>query len=506
MAHRALCPSLLAALALALALAAAPGPAAAGAADAYYADDADGVFYFLHLSDSHIGAITSGPYADDHNSHDHLVWGLGEAVQVVQPVFVVMTGDLTDASWSIVPAYGPQQDEWDTYKSIVAAAGMTPTFYYDVIGNHDLYADQDGPHYLANSLQGQTHHSWHFDWTHSTSRGDYYFFAMNNIGNYMAPFTYGIGEVTDAEFNALQAGVLAHTSAPLTIVFGHQPIDRPANWQRMGDLLGQHGAYYVHGDTHERHEKLVGQVVVNEITALGKGDQTTGQDNDNFAIVAIDHDAFIYRSGTTMAPWPFVVITAPVSHDLHDGADNPYAYKPCLHSTTSPVRALVFSKDPLTGVTAQVGFTAPQAMTPVAGKPHLYETHVDTTVLSAGFHDVTVIAHVGATSNTQTIAVDWADCTPVPHQQDGGTDAGGAGDGPAQSDAAPAHDGPAPADDGPAPTEDATGSDGGVVGAENGGGVGGGCGCRAAASGSAGGLGVALLVLALVLGSRRRRG
>jgi hypothetical protein len=483
-------------------LALAPSPARAGAADAYYADDTDGIFWYLHISDSHIGAITSGPYAEDHGAVAHLQWALGEAIAVIQPVFVAMTGDLTDASYGIIPTYGPQQDEWDTYKSIYTAAGMQPNFYYDIIGNHDLYGDQNGPHYLANSLQGQTVHSWHFGWTYTTPLGDYFFWGMNNIGTYMAPFTYGIGEVTDDEYNALNAAVAAHLDARLITVFAHQPLDRPANYERVRDLLGTVGAYHVHGDTHERHERLIGAVVDDECTSLGKGDETTGQDNDNFAVVAIDHDAFVYHSGSTTNPWPFVMITAPMSADLHDGASNPYAYQPCVHGTHNPVRALVLSKDPVTSVVAQVGFLAAQAMTPVPSKPGLYQAHFDTSVLPAAFHDVTVTASRGSTTVSHTIPVEFADCTPPLPQQDAGVEAGPS-DAATGSDATVAQqDGPVvPPADGPA-APDPAGEDGPDASGENGGGGGGGC--RAAGGGAGGALALALLGLVGALAVRRR--
>jgi MYXO-CTERM domain-containing protein len=518
--------SLLVAAVVILALAAVRPAALAGPQNAHYADDADGVFWFMHISDIHIGTSHLDPTLTG-NEVPHLQYALGEARTVINPAFLVATGDLTNGDggdWG-VPTSGQSQAEWDTYKSVYTGAGMTASFYYDVVGNHDEYSIScPSLHwYLDNSLQGQTVHAASFGWTHTTTFGDYFFYGFNATGDCVAPLSGGDGVIIDAEYAALVAAIDAHPNAPLSFFFAHQGIEQPQNSARVADAVGNVNGFWVHGHVHEYKEYLSagGRVVSNEVDSLGKAD------SNNLAVGAIDHDAFIYRATGTAKPWPFVVITAPVAADLRDGAvTNPYAYSVCLDRPANPVRALVFSKNPPSSVTVAVGSLAPVTMTPVTAGSSLYSGHVDTRPLATGFHDVVVTATVGADTNSHTIPVDFAVCNPVP---DGGVDARPPADDAAPADGAPpvgddaavgpdgpvgppdatpmdypdggpAHDAVATADDAPpAPAADA-GVEAGTTGTAGSGG----CGCRAADGADLGWLAV-LGLAGVLLRVRRRR-
>ena len=119
---------------------------AGGPASAQHGRDSAGVFWFMHISDLHIGASAiEGPHATE-----HLDVALGEAVSVIQPKFVAATGDLCDGSLYGIPTTGQSQEEWDTYKAALTKSGMTPSFYFDFPGNHDGYGDKGLNFYLAN--------------------------------------------------------------------------------------------------------------------------------------------------------------------------------------------------------------------------------------------------------------------------------------------------------------------------------------------------------------------
>ena len=79
---------------------------------------------------------------------------------VIQPDFVVNTGDLADDECP----HGQHQDDWDDYKNAVINAGYTSANYYDLVGNHDANKDPDYASYLANSISGvadgQTMRTW----------------------------------------------------------------------------------------------------------------------------------------------------------------------------------------------------------------------------------------------------------------------------------------------------------------------------------------------------------
>ena len=89
---------------------------------AYYSADTDKVFWFIHASDIHVGMRGT-------NDSSRLQWLVTTARSVINPSFIVVTGDLTDSTngnWLGIPN-GPYQAEWDQYKSILDEGGRPPT-------------------------------------------------------------------------------------------------------------------------------------------------------------------------------------------------------------------------------------------------------------------------------------------------------------------------------------------------------------------------------------------
>jgi hypothetical protein len=471
---------------------------AGGPENAYYANDTDGIFWFMHISDLHVGCATSlepGVKYDPEN----LVFALNDAVDVIAPVFVVATGDLVNGSRNNIPTSGQSQSEWDEYKGIYTAALAAHAVpYYDIVGNHDEYAvtwpNDECPSlhwYLDNSYRGQLEGAAHFSWTYTTPLGDYFFYGFNSTGDCVPAFTGGDGTILDGEYDALKTALEGADGAELRFVFAHQGPSQPQNSARVVDELVKHGVFYVHGHIHEYKEYLLGNdtgdIVVNECDSTGKAAE------NNLAVGVVDHNAFIYRATSLLDPWPQVIITAPVATRLRDQALNPYAYDVCK-DRVNPVRALVFADQPPASVTVQVGTGQPVAMTQASA--WLWTAQVDTSALAEGQQTVTVTAVAGGKTRSDVIGVELV-AGPCQVQDDGGVPQQDAG---SQSDAGGATDGGLPGQDA------AVGSDAGS------GEPGSGCDCRAAGAGRRGpgaaglaGLAVLALGLALQRGARRRR-
>ena len=142
---------------------------------ARYMDDPAEVFWFLQVTDSHVGA---DPWYGTQGV-DNLDWVLGQAVGAILPEFVVLTGDIVDASNELgIPSW-QYQEEWDDYRSVVDGYGVDLTFWHDVCGNHDTYLDPGASFYLANSLTGATLGAWHETWAHAFPYADYPFVALD---------------------------------------------------------------------------------------------------------------------------------------------------------------------------------------------------------------------------------------------------------------------------------------------------------------------------------------
>lgn len=113
-------------------------------------------------------------------------------------------------------------------------------------------------------------------------------------------------------------------------------------------MLATAGGHYLHGHIHESKEYLDagGQFVVHQIGGLGK------EDAGNIGVVAVDHNAVVYRATDSGAPWPSAT-TVPVDHFVRGRQEpgttavrhgrSPVFVLGCKARKDNPVRALVFA-------------------------------------------------------------------------------------------------------------------------------------------------------------------
>ena len=57
---------------------------------------------------------------------------------------------------------------------------MNASYYYDLIGNHDIYGDPTFHFYKTYSIQGRAHGKTQFAWNLSYDYGNYSFIALNS--------------------------------------------------------------------------------------------------------------------------------------------------------------------------------------------------------------------------------------------------------------------------------------------------------------------------------------
>ncbi len=393
---------------------------------AAYTWDASKIFWFMHISDTHLGTEF---YSEDARFR----WALEEAQAVIEPLFVVNTGDLVDGSPNGVVTSGQDEGEWQLYRSILDDTGMTPDFYIDIPGNHDAYGDADLAYYLQYSLHGSTEHKLTWSMELDLGFGQYFFYGTATCGEDGARFLEH-PEITDEELQEMASELQAHDGHRLIFVFGHHPIRTPANGDQAHALLEQHKAFYFHGHVHEYKSYLDGQVCTYEVGSLGK--QTTR----NLAVVAVDNDAVSYAATDSDNPWPLVVVTAPVASRFTNGDPNPYAYEVCNTAAAVPVRALVFDVNTISAVTVSAGATQDGALVQDAANPHLWTGSFDPRGLGVGEAELTLTAYG---SEPRTVIVPFrvgTDACPAPPgdagpSEDAGGDAGIPEDGGGWEDA-----------------------------------------------------------------------
>ena len=386
---------------------------------AYYGTENTSIFWFLQVSDLHIGM--SGT-----NDSSRLQWLVTTARAVINPQFIVATGDLTDSTdgnWLGIPN-GPHQAEWDEYSSMLAAADAGPDFFYDIPGNHDAYSDRYYAYYLANSVQGRATGRTQVSWTRTFPFGKYHFLGVNTAGNDGAAFSLTRPWGDNAGLDAAELGFInqqlqANADASLTLAFGHHPVtDTGASddtWLFYGQqdfihALDAHAASgYDYGHTHRYSQELFtgngytglmtgGGIRYENVASLGKSSAL------NYTLVAVDCNG-LSSVTTTVGTWPVVLITAPVAGYIGASA-NPYAYT-IRNASANPIRALVFDTGDISGVSYRIdGGSTWYPMTRVPANPALWEGTWNASSLAPGDHAIEVRAvGTAAASNSITVIV-----------------------------------------------------------------------------------------------------
>ena len=462
---------------------------------ATYSWDDSKIFWIMHISDSHLGATY-----DTYDDEASLRWGLGEAIDVVDPVVVWHTGDIVDGSPNGIVTSGQEDEEWILYRSIVDDSNLTADFYVDLPGNHDAYGDEGLTHYLQYSLNGSTYGKLTRSMELSFPWGNYFLYGMATVDETGSRFLEH-PEVTQAELDELDAELTAHDSDRLTFVLGHHTLEDPDRMDEAVAMMQAHNTFYFHGHVHAYGSYMDHGLVVSQVNSLGKADE------DNLAVIAVDNDAVSYAATSSSDPWPFVVVTAPVSSRLDSGEANPYAYTVCNRVEAVPVRVLVFDLNQVSAVTVTAGASQDVPLTRSASMPQLWTGTFDPSNLPEGEAVLTVNAY-GSHPRSREIHFLVGDVTcPGGADQDAGpaddagledaglADSSQARDGAQEADAQGGQDGEMNAD------ASQHGQDAEIVGA--GSSSPSGCSCRAPGSGS-GPAGFVFLLLGIAFLARRR--
>jgi hypothetical protein len=365
---------------------------------AYYHWSGSRLFWFMVISDTHIGAGGS-------QDTSYLAWAVTEARSVIDPLFIVNCGDLTDSTNGGVIPNGPYPAEWQSYHNLLTSAGIDASFYYDIPGNHDHYNDQPFAFYRAYSVQGAATGTTQHSWTRSFPHGVYHFIGVSTPGNDGAPWSIWPGDsfgdhagLDSEELAFIEAQLVAHPEAELTLVFGHHPFQAGYHtWSDTGltygldaflDLIDAYGvSSYTFGHTHDFRENfyldgLADGVFYLNVASLGKSS------GDHIAVVAVDGNGISVKQAG-MGQWPIVIITAPVDFNL-GASPQPYAYdSPGLEA--NPVRALVFDPVPVTEVEFRVDGGEWRLMHQVGGGP-LWQGFWDASAAAGGVHMIEVRA------------------------------------------------------------------------------------------------------------------
>ena len=417
----------------------------------------DKVFWFVHITDVHIGPKGGG---DDANTR--LSWIVnGKGTEIINPEFIINSGDLTDSTYGSLLHWGdeyvpngPYVEEWQEYlrvlglclndgcseKNIELLNTYYKDFYYDLPGNHDHYNDQNFDFFLEWSVRGllttesepieeRTQSSWLVE----KPFGTYHFMGVNTTGDDgagwvpLASANYGDhaglrGKNTEGRANEIQyieKELKKHKIADLTIIFGHHPIRE--DYTKETDTGFEYGAEefitllrdggvseYGFGHTHKNIETIFTEDPKWKGVFYLNAASLSLSNNDHYNIVAIDNNG-ISTISANYDQWPVVLITTPIDNNLGGEGKNPYDY-PVPASESVRIRALIFSETELDKEDVKFRYYVTSVdewhdipeekikrIRPInrTGTSHLWEAEWDTSGLSPGEYIIEVSAESG---------------------------------------------------------------------------------------------------------------
>ncbi|KAG0314209.1 Transmembrane protein 62 [Dissophora globulifera] len=99
-------------------------------------DSKHNIFYFIQVSDLHISTFRKASTANFYTF-------LSTALPLIEPSFVVVTGDLTDAKDQNLVGSMQYMEEWVTYRDALEESGVLTkrggSYWHDLRGNHDCF-------------------------------------------------------------------------------------------------------------------------------------------------------------------------------------------------------------------------------------------------------------------------------------------------------------------------------------------------------------------------------
>jgi hypothetical protein len=355
-------------------------------------NDADRIFWFVQVSDIHINQYGFG------SGTEHLEYFLRETLPLIKPLFVVATGDLTDAKQN--PGLGSQQhqQEWETYRSLLQRAGVyeKPNFWFDIRGNHDCFDvsswDDDRnmfAHYSKMKLPSYSH-------VFDLPFGKFGIIAVDGCPDYgpSRPFNF-FGALTTKKMDELERNLELMKAAKVrhTFLFAHYPLVT-MQFQRSSKNtsfaeLGRDISAYFSGHLHRLFAGLGRCIYAVQPAGFLELEVVDIKDHRMFRIVAVDHDVISFVDAV-IDERPIILITNPVDARFLIK----YHEDVTMAARSSHIRVLIFSSDELGDATVSIDQGPRQRLTKVSGTlTPLYTAPWEPSNLSAGLHQISVLVH-----------------------------------------------------------------------------------------------------------------
>ncbi len=364
---------------------------------AYLSNDTEHIFWFIHVTDVHLGAYTLTG-----NSRQRFRDFLENAKQIYNSsyqTFIVDTGDLVNGELPVPIVQ--DESQWRERNTSIAAAGWwDQNLFYDMPGNHDGYGNSDSFSYYLNwSVQQKLN----YNWTRSFIFGNYTFISLNSAPSHGEQWPWGTdAELDRTELDAFEQMLIAAQDSNLTFLFTHHQLsDMGGNTSTSGktflELLEEYKvAAHIYGHGHENEERNQGGTIAIESDSLGQSFDVPG-----YRIFAVDNDG-ISTKFQALNSWPAVIITCPIDRGL-----TMQAFDIDSNLTAVPIRALVFDVNDIISAEFRIDGGSWHSMNQASINEYLWTASFNASNFGKGEHSIQVraISSSGTTSDSITVRI-----------------------------------------------------------------------------------------------------